>query len=237
EMINLKEPITSQATVARILKEHKEEWHASDSRFHKDEEVVLQFHNKNSYFDMDTDKYYHQKFAEQKIESLLDSTYLCNFHKHTKNGSNLVDGFTRKDNLVVQGENLIALHKLKQQFKRKIKLIYIDPPYNTARADLSYHDNYSRSDYLLFLKNRLEIAKDLLKTDGSIFIHCSNKEQGYLKVLCDEIFGEKNFVNQIVWKKTNGQQNTSQIATTKDFILIYAKNKKILRLNRSHLSS
>ncbi|WP_029268459.1 DNA methyltransferase [Virgibacillus alimentarius] len=237
EIINHNEPITSQATVARILKNHKEEWHASNSRFHKDEDVVLHFHNKNTYFDMNAGKYYHQEFAKQKIESLLDSTYLHDFHKHKNRDSYSVDGFTLNDNLAIQGENLIILHKLKQYFRRKIKLIYIDPPYNTERSDLSYHDNYSRSDYLLFLKNRLEVAKDLLKISGSIFIHCSNKEQGYLKVLCDEIFGEENFVNQIVWRKTYGQQNTSQMATTKDFILIYAKNKKYLQLNRSNISA
>jgi len=237
DIINRNESITSQATVARILKEHKEQWHASDSRFHKDEDVVLHFHNKNTYFDMNAGKYYHQDFAKQEINSLLDSTYFSGFKKYIRDDIESADSYSVKDNLIIQGENLVALHKLKQCFKRKIKLIYIDPPYNTERYDLSYYDNYSRSDYLLFLKNRLEVAKDLLKINGSIFIHCSNKEQAYLKVLCDEVFSEENIVNQIVWRKTYGQQNTSQMATTKDFILIYAKNKKHLQLNRTNLSS
>src|SRR5699024_12335801 len=111
-------------------------------------------------------------------------------------------------------------------------LIYIDPPYNTNRNNLSYHDYYSRANYLILLKNRLETAWPLLKKDGVIFIHCDDNQQSYIKVLCDELFGENNFVNQIIWQRKTNQQNRSHIATTVDYILVYAKNKSYLQLNK-----
>src|SRR5699024_8033742 len=163
---------------------------------------------------------------------LLDKFSFINFKRYEKNHLYDVRSFTNKDNLLINGDNLYALHKLKAMFKCKVRLIYIDPPYNTERNDLSYRDRYSRSDYLLFLKNRLDIAKDLLKINGVIFIHCDDNEQAYIKVLCDEIFGEENFIRQIVWKKTSGQQNRGQIANTKDYLLVFAKSKKRLKLNR-----
>src|SRR5699024_1357128 len=90
----------------------------------------------------------------------------------------------------------------------------------------------SRSDYLLLLKNRLEIAKVMLKSSGSIFIQCSDEEQAYIKVLCDEVFGDSNFINQIIWQRTTSQQNTSHITTKKEYILVYAKNKKQVKFNK-----
>lgn len=237
EIINKKEIITSQATVARILQENKSDWHASYSKFHDNKDVVLEFHNKDTLFDIDNNRYYHENLAQSEIMSLLDATTFTNLKQYTGNTIKNVDNYSSKDNLLIHGDNLFALHKLKATFNKKVKLIYIDPPYNTERYDLSYEDRYSRPNYLLFLKNRLDVARELLRTDGSIFIHCDDNEQAYIKVLCDEIFGEENFVNQIIWKRKSSQQNRSQIATTKDYILVYAKNKKHLKLNKVALTS
>ena len=94
----------------------------------------------------------------------------------------------------------MALHSLKKEFAGRVKLIYIDPPYNTGNDSLKYNDSFNHSTWLVFMKNRLEIARELLKDDGVIFVQCDDNEQAYLKVLMDEIFGRENFVNCICVK-------------------------------------
>jgi len=236
-ILNDNQVITSQATVARILKEHKKDWNTNYSKFHDNKDVVLHFHNKDTVMDIVHNKYYHEQLAYHEIRTLLDKFSFINLKRYEKNQVTDVRNFTDKDNLLIHGDNIYALHKLKALFKRKVRLIYIDPPYNTERNDLSYRDRYSRSDYLLFLKNRLDIAKYLLQINGVIFIHCDDNEHSYIKVLCDEIFGEENFISQIVWKRTSGQQNRGQIANTKDYLLVFAKNKKRLKLNKFPITS
>src|SRR5699024_108760 len=144
-----------------------------------------------------------------------------------------INNFEDTDNLLIQGDNLFALHRLQETFTSKVKLIYIDLPYNTSRNNLSYRDSYSRANYLVLLKNRLELALPLLRKDGVIFILWYDNRQAYIKVLCDELIGEENFVNQIIWQRTNGQQDKSHIATTTDYILVYANDKSRLKLNKN----
>lgn len=127
-------------------------------------------------------------------------------------------------NLLLKGNNLIALHSLLPLYANKIKLIYIDPPYNTGNDSFTYNDNFSHSTWLTFMKNRLEIARHFLRDDGVIFIQCDDNEQAYLKVLCDEIFGRENFVANIVWRRTNNQSNITNFARIKDYLLVYKKN-------------
>lgn len=138
-------------------------------------------------------------------------------------------------NLLIKGNNLIALHTLKyylQQRKQKVKLIYIDPPYNTGNDSFNYNNRFIHSTWLCFMKNRLEIAKQLLSDDGVIFIQCDDNEQAYLKVLCDEIFGRENFVSTICVKmatvsgvKTSHREKT--IVKEKEFILFYSKTNNV----------
>lgn len=234
EIINANGYVASQATVARILSAKKETWHASFSKFHNDEDVVLHFSNKDTVFDSETDTYYHEELGHEQIEVFLNNVSFTNLRKYTHDTSIEVRAFSEDDNLLIQGDNLHALHRLKEMFSSNVQLIYIDVPYRTMRSNLSYYDSFSRSDYLLLLKNRLEIAKVMLKSSGSIFIQCSDEEQAYIKVLCDEIFGDNNFINQIIWKRTTSQQNTAHIATKKEYILVYAKSKKQVRFNRQH---
>src|SRR5699024_6652612 len=189
DILNNNQVITSQATVARILKKHKQDWNTNYSKFHDNKDVVLHFLNKDTVMDIYHNQYYHEQLAHYEIKTLLDKSSFINLKRYEKNKLIDVENFTNKDNLLIHGDNLFALHQLKTLFKCKVGLIYIDPPYNTERSDLSYHDKYSRSDYLLFLKNRLDVAKDLLKINGVVFIHCDDNEQAYIKVLCDEIFG------------------------------------------------
>ncbi|MBQ9480255.1 MAG: site-specific DNA-methyltransferase, partial [Selenomonadaceae bacterium] len=105
-------------------------------------------------------------------------------------------------------------------------------PYNTGSDSFGYNDSFNHSTWLVFMKNRLEIAKALLKIDGSIFIQCDDNEQAYLKVLCDEIFGRDNFVATVVWEKKYSPQNDAKwLSDSHDFILVFAKNKKRWRPN------
>lgn len=142
-----------------------------------------------------------------------------------------------RPNLLIKGNNLIALHTLKEYFRHapqqdKVKLIYIDPPYNTGNDSFNYNDRFNHSTWLTFMKNRLEIARELLRDDGVIFVQCDDNEQAYLKVLMDEIFGRENFVNTICWEKKYSPANDAKwLSDNHDFILIYAKRKETWKPN------
>jgi adenine-specific DNA-methyltransferase len=121
-------------------------------------------------------------------------------------GEHKLDGFKRdekgliKDNLIIKGNNLLALASLKKEFAGKVKLIYIDPPYNTGNDGFKYNDSFNHSSWLTFMKNRLEIAKQLLSDDGSIYLQLDYNEIHYCKILMDEVFGKNNFQREIIWK-------------------------------------
>lgn len=127
------------------------------------------------------------------------------------------------ENLLIKGNNLLALHSLKKKFAKQVKLIYIDPPYNTGNDSFNYNDRFNHSTWLTFMKNRLEVAREFLRDDGVIFIQCDDNEQAYLKVLCDEIFGRENFVNCFVWEKTQhfGRQKMN-FYSNKEYVMCYA---------------
>ena len=137
-------------------------------------------------------------------------------------------------NLLIKGNNLIALHTLKyylQQRKEKVKLIYIDPPYNTGNDSFNYNDKFNHSTWLCFMKNRLEIAKQLLSDDGSIYINIDYNEVHYLKVLMDEIFGRENFITQIIWRMgfiSGYKTAANKYIRNYDCILFYSKTKNYL---------
>lgn len=134
-----------------------------------------------------------------------------------------------RPNLLIKGNNLIALHTLKEYFRHapqqdKVKLIYIDPPYNTGNDSFNYNDRFNHSTWLTFMKNRLEIARELLRDDGVIFVQCDDNEQAYLKVLMDEIFGRENFESCITHIVKPEGRMYGNIAKTHEYILVYAKN-------------
>lgn len=180
--------------------------------------------------------FFNQTLAFDEIDRLFDAKAFSKFSRHTADGKQAVgkikrhsDGFLKgvpAENLIIKGNNLIALHSLAKQFKGKIKLIYIDPPYNTGEDSFKYNDKFSHSTWLTFMKNRLDIAKDLLKDDGLIFVQCDDKEQAYLKILLDEIFTRENFINCIAVKMSepsgNKMAHTShRLPKIKEYILIY----------------
>ncbi|EPI4480991.1 TPA: site-specific DNA-methyltransferase, partial [Neisseria gonorrhoeae] len=181
--------------------------------------------------------FFNQTLAFDEIDRLFDAKAFSKFSRHTADGKQPVDEIKRRsdgtpaENLIIKGNNLIAMHSLAKQFKGKVKLIYIDPPYNTETDSFAYNDKFSHSTWLTFMKNRLEIAKELLKDDGLIFVQCDDKEQAYLKVLLDETFTRENFINCIAVKMSepsgNKMAHTShRLPKIKEYILIY-KNKNI----------
>ena len=172
-------------------------------------DVVLDFPHKDSVLEGGMTKehigkkevYYHNILAKEEIDTLFSPKILFNTKKFDQNGEHNVSEFKDKDNLIIKGNNLIALHTLKERYENKVKLIYIDIPYNTGNDSFKYNDRFSRSTWLTFMMNRIKVAKDLLATDGVIFIQCDNHQHSYLKVLLDNIFKEENFRNNIVWRK------------------------------------
>ncbi|HAH58963.1 MAG TPA: site-specific DNA-methyltransferase [Bacteroidales bacterium] len=135
-------------------------------------------------------------------------------------------------NMLIHADNLLALKALEQNFSGKIKCIYIDPPYNTGNAFEHYDDGLEHSIWLNMMKSRLEILYKLLSDDGSIWISIDDDESHYLKVLCDELFGRKNFVSNVIWeKKFSPQNDTKWLSDSHDHILVFAKNKDGWRPN------
>ncbi|HEP3216755.1 TPA: site-specific DNA-methyltransferase [Campylobacter upsaliensis] len=194
-------------------------------------EVVLNFAYKDGVIkggqSKDEDKkneiFFNEILAKDEIDVLFARKALQNFELI---GQGDLKENLNNANLLIKGNNLLALHSLKKKFANKVKLIYIDPPYNTGNDSFNYNDNFNHSTWLTFMKNRLEIAKEFLRDDGVIFIQCDDNEQAYLKVLCDEIFGRENFVATICWrKKTGGGQDSIYFAKEHEYILCYQKQK------------
>jgi adenine-specific DNA-methyltransferase len=137
-----------------------------------------------------------------------------------------------KDNLLIYGDNLLGLKALERDYTGKIKCIYIDPPYNTKSCFTHYDDSMEHSLWLNMMKDRLLIMHRLLSEDGSIWISIDDGECHYLKVMCDEIFGRRNFVSNTIWEKKYAPQNDAKwMSDTHDHILVFAKNKSIWRPN------
>jgi len=186
--------------------------------------------------------FFNEVLAKDEIDRLFDPKALVNWKRYTVKGEKQVKELERdkdgtiRENLIIKGNNLLALHSLKEQFFGKVKLIYIDPPFNRD-ADTFYNDNFKHSTWLTFMKNRLKVAKDLLRDDGIIFIQCDNNEVSHLKVLMDEI-KKITFVNIISVKsstpsgvKTSHADKT--ILKSQDFILVY--KRPLLKFNPQYI--
>lgn len=177
--------------------------------------------------------FFNEILAQDEITQLLEPKVLTNVKRYSTDGESKLDSFKRNDkgiitdNLIIKGNNLLALHSLKKEFEGKVKLIYIDPPYNTGNDSFRYNDNFNHSTWLTFMKNRMQIAKSLLSNDGVIFIHIDIKEVHYIKILMDEIFGRENLINEIIWKRRGGALNQPKcLGNVVDYILFYSKTQK-----------
>ncbi|MGN8474552.1 DNA methyltransferase [Helicobacter pylori] len=170
------------------------------------------------------ERFYHEILHKKEIDTLLCKKALCHFEMHGEGDlqSALKD---KNTNYLIKGNNLIALHSLKKKFAKQVKCIYIDPPYNTGNDSFNYNDNFNHSSWLVFMKNRLEAAREFLSDDGVIFVQCDDNEQAYLKVLMDEIFLRENFVASISWKQFHSVKNdAANFSKNIEYILCYCKN-------------
>ncbi|RKV42298.1 site-specific DNA-methyltransferase [Helicobacter pylori] len=168
--------------------------------------------------------FYHEILHKNEIDVLLSPKALCRFEMH---GEGDLENALKDENTnyLIKGNNLIALHSLKKKFAKQVKCIYIDPPYNTGNDSFNYNDNFNHSSWLVFMKNRLEAAREFLSDDGVIFVQCDDNEQAYLKVLMDEIFLRENFVASISWKQFHSVKNdAANFSKNIEYILCYCKN-------------
>lgn len=132
-------------------------------------------------------------------------------------------GDLKAENMLIHGDNLLALKALEHDYTGKVKCVYIDPPYNTGSAFEHYDDGIEHSLWLTLMKPRLEILRNLLSNDGSIWISIDDNECHYLKVLCDEIFGRINFIANVMWQKRTSPDNRLRLGPAHDHILVYGK--------------
>lgn len=171
--------------------------------------------------------FWNETLAPDEINRLTEPKALCNFRRYDSKGEHEATDLLPDDNLIIKGNNLLALYSLRQRFRGRIKLIYIDPPFNTENDSFSYNDKFTRSTWLTFMRNRLTVARDLLTEDGNIFIHIDINQSHYLKVLCDEVFNEKNLVEEIIWaygSPSGGRAASAKPVNIHDYILHYCKN-------------
>lgn len=146
-------------------------------------------------------------------------------------------GDPNTENMLIHGDNLIALKALEQDFAGKIKCVYIDPPYNTGSAFEHYEDGLEHSEWLCMMKPRMEILYNLLSDDGSIWITLDDNEAFRFKLLADEIFGEGNFVATIIWNSRKSKQNDTLISLSHNYIFVYAKDKTKVVINKMSVDS
>lgn len=195
--------------------------------------------------------FFNQTLAQDEITQLLDPKVMTGykrfgtftddepFHRDAElNKKRGLPENTITDNLIIKGNNLLALHSLKKEFAGKVKLIYIDPPFNTTNDSFNYNDSFSRSTWLTFMKNRLEVARELLTEDGNIFIHIDINQNHHLKILVDDIFKEENFVEEIIWaygSPSGGRAATPKPVNIHDYILHYAKKYSQRKQNRVYI--
>lgn len=198
-------------------------------------EVVLNWAYKDTVLEGGQDKedverhevFHNEVLAPDQIDRLLDEKVLTGWKRYDKDGEHDVKEIANDDNLIIRGNNLLALHSLKKRYAGKVKLIYIDPPYNTGSDSFGYNDKFNHSTWLTFMRNRLIVAKKLLRNDGSIFVQCDDNEHGYLKVLMDEVFKPENFLNSITIKAkssagASGGGEDKKLKKNTEYLLVYS---------------
>jgi adenine-specific DNA-methyltransferase len=204
----------------------------------QNKEVVLSFPYKDNILEGGLTKedektsrseiFWSEILAPDEVDRLLEPKVLDVFKRISKNGEKKITEINPNDNLIIRGNNLLALHSLKKKFFGQINLIYIDPPYNTGTDSFAYNDRFNHSSWLTFMKNRLEIAYLLLHDQGSIFISIDQNELGYILVLMDELFGSKNRRNIITIKRSavsGAKVINPGVVNVSEYVIIYSKSE------------
>lgn len=224
-------------------------------------DVVLDFPYKDCVLEGGQDKddqkrseiFYNETIASDEISRMLAPKVFTNAKRYTAVGEKDLIGeldpdtihveektgitFNDDDNLIIKGNNLIALASILKRYEGKVKCIYIDPPYNTGNDSFNYNDSFNHSTWLTFMKNRLDLAKKLLREDGVILVSIDEKQQAYLKVLMDEIFGDENLLEvfHMQVRYTNKSLNEKDdFQPVMEYVLAYAFNKKIFKPNKPY---
>ncbi|CDE61488.1 dNA methylase N-4/N-6 domain protein [Fusobacterium sp. CAG:439] len=182
--------------------------------------------------------FYNELLAPDDVDRLLAPKVFTSMKKYTKDGEGTATKCTNTDNLIIQGNNLLALSSILKRCENKIKLIYLDPPYNTTNDSFRYNDSFNHSTWLTFMKNRLELARKLLADDGSIYVQLDYNEVHYFKILMDEIFGEECFQREIIWdtQVLSGYKTmVNNWVRGHDSILFYTKNSKGFIFNKQKM--
>lgn len=183
--------------------------------------------------------FWNETLAPDEINRLTEPKALCHFRRYDSKGEHEATELRPDDNLIIKGNNLLALYSLRERFRGQVKLIYIDPPYNTGNDSFGYNDSFNMSTWLTFMKNRLEIAKDLLTNDGAIYLQLDFNCVHYAKVLMDSVFGKDNFQREIIWRIgwVSGYKTAdNNWIRNHDTILFYSRNKDAMEFIKHYIS-
>ena len=170
--------------------------------------------------------FWNETLAPDEVNRLTEPKVFSHFKRYDKDGEHEVEHLTNADNFIIKGNNLLALHSLKKKYAGKVKLIYIDPPYFFRKSPSSdtfkYNSNFRLSTWLTFMKDRLECAKDLLQTSGTIWINMGDDGMHYLKMVADQVFGSEHFVGTLPRRTRNGKSDVPfNFSQDFDWLLVY----------------
>lgn len=201
----------------------------------KSNDVVLDFPYKDCVLEGGQDKedqkrkeiFYNETIASDEISKMLAPKVFTNAKRYTKDGIEEKITFDENDNLIIKGNNLIALSSLLKRYEGKVKCIYIDPPYNTGADSFGYNDSFNQATWLLFMKNRLELAKRMLSDNGVILIQISFHQYPYLRILADEVFSQGKHLldfNTLVRHPERSLTGDKEFNDVVEYTLVYSKN-------------
>lgn len=182
--------------------------------------------------------FWNEILAPDEINRLTEPKALTAFRRFDSEGEHEVSEVSMQDNFIIKGNNLLSLYSLLPKYKGKVKLIYIDPPYNTGSDSFGYNDKFNRSTWLTFMRTRLELSKALLSNDGAIYVQLDFHQAHYAKVLLDEVFGEDNFQREIIWRIgwLSGYKTADKNwIRNHDTILFYSKDASQMTFNKYYI--
>lgn len=182
--------------------------------------------------------FWNEILAPDEINRLVEPKVLTGFKRYDAAGEHAVEDISADDNMIIKGNNLLVLYSLRRKYAGRVKLIYLDPPYNTGSDSFGYNDSFNRSTWLTFMRNRLSLARELLADDGAVYVQLDYHNVHYVKVLMDEIFGEDNFQREIIWRigwVSGYKTSDKNWIRNHDTILFYSKNNSSLKFNKHYI--